>query len=283
MKLVRFILAFVAHLVLGALFLCPPAVAQVDKPQLTVNLTYNAEAKRYEVYAQSNFTQERFLLGPSQISIVVPGQMPDQSLNVVSATAHWTDYSNVYAPAVAPLTDFHGIHSMGKNIDVQRDTPFMLFAFSLPAGYVDGVRLYLNDQDPGSVKKGMMGGDFNNTLSNHRGAELFQRGTTQADLDQLVMAEAKPGAPAISVYPNPATGDAVSLTVRHFEADERLTVRLLSASGVELYKLENSADQLVNYQLPVPRQLVSLVYLQVERAAGKTGPRTLGQKLLLVR
>ncbi len=252
------------------------------KPRFDISLNYNTEADRYEVYAQPNFTRQHFLLGPSQVSIVVPRQVADQSLSVSGATANWTDYSTVFAPAVAADVDFHGIHSMGKNIDVQKDTPFMLFFFSLKGGYVDGVRLYANGQDPGSRQKGMMGGDFSNTIQDYSSTEFYQTGITQAALQELSTAPTGEGTPTVVVYPNPITGDAFEVTARQFAPGERLKLHLISSTGVEFYALEEASEKLVNYPLRVPTQLSGQAYLYVERANATTGQRAVCTKLLIL-
>lgn len=256
-------------------------------PELRVSLKYNTEADRYEVFAEANFTDDHFLLGASQISVVVPKSVADQSFYVVGTTGRWTDYSDVYAPAAAPDYDFHGLNTMGKSIEVQPDVPVMLFAFNLQGGYVDGVRLFVNNEDPTSKHRGMMGGDFANTLLNHKGAEFYRPGLAQADLARLTT-ETSSGAdqPSLMVYPNPVTGDVVAITARQFAAGERLRLRLFSATGVEISSLEEDAARLVNYQLRLPVQLVGRgaapqVYLYAERMVPTTSRRTFCQKLLI--
>ncbi len=249
---------------------------------LTVSLKYDPAYERYDVYAVANFTQKHFLLGPSQVSIIVPKSVANQSFDVYSSTARWTDYSTVYEPSVAPNMDFHGVNSLGKNIDVQQDAPFVLFSFSLRGGYVEGVRLFMNGKDPNSKQPGMNGGDFANTLQNHKSEEFFRSGFSQAELAQLTETADEPGAPSLSVYPNPVTGDAVQVTARQATAGERLKLRLFSATGVELMAIEEDAEKVVDYRLRIPRQLSGQAYLYVERPAGSTGPRVACKKIIIL-
>ena len=263
------------------------AQATLATPELRVNLKYNTEADRYEVYAEANFTEAHFLLGASQISVVVPKSVADGSLNIVSATAHWTDYSNVYAPAAAPGHDFHGINTMGKSIEVQPNTPVMLFAFSLKGGYTDGVRLFVNSDDPGSKQPGMMGGDFANTLLNHKGHEFYKGAFSQANLLLATTRPNEPGQPVLLVAPNPIVGDDVRVTARGFVPGERLKLRLLSVTGVELASVEEDAAQLVNYRLRIPRQLggrsaAPQAFLHAERLMDTPGPKTFCTKLVIL-
>lgn len=150
------------------------AIAQTNqsdenKPQLSINIKFNSAQNRYEVYAHPNFKATRFALGPSQISIILPEEIDDQPLPIVSKTANWADYSVVYAPKAEPDVDIHGITTMGMLIDFEKDAQILLFSFSLPKGYVDGVRLFMNGKDPNSAQVGMMGGDFSNVITGING------------------------------------------------------------------------------------------------------------------
>jgi hypothetical protein len=266
--------------------LAQPKEANTNSPHFGVNLKYNSAESRYEVYARPNFNGNRFPLGPSQLSVVVPNTIADQPLAVYSETAvRWADYSDVYAPKVAPDVDIHGIHSMGRLIDFQKDTPFLLFTFSLPGGYVDGVRLFVNGKDPNSAQAGMRGGDFSNTLSDSRSVNYFRSVFDQAELANLSKAPLETVAPSISVYPNPITGDSFLVTARQFSAGERVRLRVISSSGVELSALEESSTALSNYRISVPRQATGQLYLYTERLEQPEtapGPAKFCQKLIVV-
>lgn len=258
------------------------AQATPASSELRVNLKYNTEAARFEVYAEANFTEAHFLLGASQISVVVPKSVADQSFNVLSATAQWTDYSTVYAPAAAPGSDFHGLNTMGKSIAVQPNAPVMLFAFTLKGGYVDGVRLFVNGEDPNSRQPGMMGGDFANTLLNHKGHEFYKGAFSRATLLLATTRPNEPGQPVLLVAPNPIVGDDVSVTARGFAPGERLKLRLFSVTGVELVGVEEDVVQLVNYRLRIPRQLGGAAFLHAERLGERAGQQTFCTKLVIL-
>lgn len=260
----------------------PSTALQQEASALRVSLKYNSEAQRYEVVANPSFRQTNFMLGPSQISIVVPKQVVDQSLNVISGTGRWTDYSNVYSPSSAPNHDFHGIHTLGRTIDLQPETPLLLFAFTLPGGYVDGVRLYVNGEDPNSRQPGMMGGDFTNTLPNHQGTEFFKSTFDRSLLTLATTRPNEPGAPVLVVSPNPIVGEAVSVTARQFAPGDRLRLRLLSVTGVELNKIEEDAARLVNYRLRIPSQLSGQAFLHAERLSDTAGQKIFCTKLIIL-
>lgn len=260
----------------------PPSGNSGEK--FAVNLTYNSDESRYEVYARPTFKGNRFTLGPSQLSIIVPKSIADQPLAIYSETARWSDYSTVFAPATAPDEDFHGIHSMGKLIDFERDVPLLLFTFSLPGGYTEGVRLFMNGQDPGSAKPGMQGGDFGNIMQDFNSKDYFMSAFDKASLNQLAAASAETKGPAVIVYPNPISGDAFMVTAQQYNAGERVRLRLLSASGVVLRSMEEDVAKLVSYRMPVPSQGGALFYLSVERISeltDRTGPKQLYKKLLI--
>lgn len=134
--------------------------------QLTVR--WNTTANRYEVFAKPSFTLNNFNWGPSQISVVVPNSAPDASFTVTSiAAGAWSDNSKVYAPAALSTNDFHGVESNGAQINLTANTESLIFAFTFPDGQCrDGVRLFINNSDPGSSAGGMSGGDFRNSISN---------------------------------------------------------------------------------------------------------------------
>ncbi|MFN3851962.1 MAG: hypothetical protein ACK4NY_21170 [Spirosomataceae bacterium] len=134
--------------------------------QLTVR--WNTTANRYEVFARPSFTLNNFNWGPSQISVVVPNSAPDASFTITSiAAGAWSDNSKVYAPPALSTSDFHGVESNGAPINLTANTESLIFAFTFPDGQCrDGIRLFVNNVDPGSSAAGMSGGDFRNSISN---------------------------------------------------------------------------------------------------------------------
>ena len=280
-------LLFLAGMLTATAALAQPGQASTSSPHFGVHLTYNSAESRYEVYARPTFNGNRFALGPSQVSVVVPGSVADQPLAVYSETpVRWADYSDVYAPRVAPDIDIHGIHSMGRLLDFAKDTPLLLFTFSLPGGYIDGVRLFVTGKDPNSAQAGMRGGDFTNTLEDAKGINYFRSVLDQTELAKLSSAPPEALAPSVAVYPNPITGDSFVVTARQFDAGERLRLRVVSSSGVELSTREEPASALGSYRISLPRQATGQLYLYTERLnqpPTAAGPARLCQKLLVVR
>lgn len=139
--------------------------------QNTVDLTitYNQTSAQYEVYAIPTFTNSQFLLGDSQITVVLSasavGNVP---LSVTSVGGGvWTDNQDAFAPSAAPQSDFHAVATVGAGgnyiLNFTAGTPALLFTFKLPEGCVQGVRLFNNTSDPqSSVITG--GGDYRNNF-----------------------------------------------------------------------------------------------------------------------
>jgi Secretion system C-terminal sorting domain len=135
-------------------------------PNLVLTLRYNLTFARYEVFALPDATQSVFNWGPSQISIVVPNSVPDEAFPIVSASGGaWQDNSRIYAPAVAPGFDFHGVGSLGAVTQLISGVEKLIFHFTLPGGgCTTGLRLFINGVDPDSSAPGFFGGDFTNTV-----------------------------------------------------------------------------------------------------------------------
>ncbi len=243
-----------------------------DQPHIAIQLKYNGDAKRYEVFARSSFNATRFALGPSQVSVVLPKELADQPLNILSETSLWRDNSRIYAPDVAPVSDFHGISSSGQALKLQRDEEVMLFSFALNEGYVDGVRLFMNEKDPHSAQLGMKGSDFANTLINAQSQEFYRPGFT-APTTELAVAKVPSTEDAeVTVYPNPITSDQFTVTAKRFTAGERIKIRLFTTTGVEVATFEDDAAKLVNRTVQLPRALVGQAYLSATRVAAPDSP-----------
>jgi hypothetical protein len=136
-------------------------------PQLDFTLRYNAALSRYEAYVRPTLTQPVFNWGPSQISIVAPASVPNTAFTVTSVAAGaWVDNSQIFAPAAAPGSDFHGVGSLGAQTPMTANVEQLIFHFVLsPAGCTPGLRLFVNGVDPNSGAAGMQGSDFTNTVT----------------------------------------------------------------------------------------------------------------------
>jgi hypothetical protein len=133
---------------------------------LEFSIRYNLMESRYDVYALPDASNPSFFWGPSQISVVVPGTVEDIPFSVTSVTGGaWQDNSDVYAPAVTPSFDYHGVGSLGASTPLQAGVELLIFHFTISgANCVSGARLYINGSDPNSGADGMQGGDFANTI-----------------------------------------------------------------------------------------------------------------------
>ena len=150
--------------------LCSLGLLQSALAQNTVDLTirYNLTTARYEVYAIPTFTASSFLLGGAQITVVLPSAVANTPLSVSSISGGvWADNADVYAPGSLSTKDFHAVATLGSGsmrINFVANTPVLLFSFPLAEGCVSGVRLFINDADPGSSAAGMNNGDFRNNF-----------------------------------------------------------------------------------------------------------------------
>lgn len=196
--LMKKILLFSAFLVMGTLS------AQQD---IDFTIKYDDTNARYEIYAKSNFTENGFTWGPSQISVLVPADFPDQALLVTSyAGGSWGDNSIVYAPSASSSFDFHGISTGGQLTNFVANEEKLVLSFVSPTGScVEGLRLFNNGSDPDSSQPGMAGGDFSNTIDDGNMVDVYNTnynntGTvcTTLTTETVVLTSID-----IQVYPNP--------------------------------------------------------------------------------
>jgi hypothetical protein len=144
--------------------------------KIKLNVQYNAEDNTYGVYAKANFSKQNFPLGPSQITLSLPFVLPNEKLRIKNIDGGtWEDNSLVFSPEIAPDYDFHGLTSAGDKINLVENTETLLFYFSLPVKLdVNTVALFDNEKGPKSSDKGMKGGDFQNSITDDRGRELYE-------------------------------------------------------------------------------------------------------------
>jgi gliding motility-associated-like protein len=174
-------------LIMGMLIPCQYLYSQ----QIDLTLKYISASNVYEVYARPNFTQNNFFLaGGSQITVVLPDEIANAPLAIVSvAGGPWSDNSQVYAPAAAPSGDFHGIATNGSQVNFVAGVELLLYRFSLTADCVPGVRIFNNASDPQSSDPGMNGAGFGNyvgnvfTLQDYYGVNYNNVGTVCGPVD----------------------------------------------------------------------------------------------------
>lgn len=152
------------HLLL-LLFICT-TFTSLGQSNLRLTIEWNSTTKRYEIFALSATTQKNYVLGKSQISLVLPKSAPDVKLNVIShAGGIWTNGKVILSPESASENDFQSVTSSGGIINLEGNQGLLLFSFTLADGdCLEGVRLYNNGSDPGSSAKGFNNLDFNNSI-----------------------------------------------------------------------------------------------------------------------
>lgn len=238
-------------------------------PQIAVRLSFNAEANRYQVIATPSFSARNFAWGPSQVSVVLPAEIVDQSLSIRSVNAgSWSDNSTVYGPAAAPSTDFHGVSSQGDKLDLVAGQEYVLFDFGLQPGYVDKVRLYDLAKDPNSAQAGMQGGDFRSYMSDQQGTDYLKVDSRVADLVLAVQIEPVLE-PQVSVqvvaYPNPSVGGKFRLYLKGFDPKETVTVSLISANGTVLRSFAEGVSTLAGREIDAGESAVGYTLVNLER------------------
>lgn len=242
------------------------------QPKVSLRLSFNAEQNRYEVFAQPNFSAKNFSWGPSQISVVTPQSVSDERLSVRSTNVgSWADNSAVYAPAAAPMSDYHGMTTNGSKLDLIAGEDYLLFDFTLKGGYVENVRLYDTTVDPGSERPGMRGGDFRSYMSDERGADYLQIDNRAAVLTvkaQDAGSELQTDVQLIA-YPNPVAGGKFRLYLKGFDAKELVTVRLLSLNGAVLRSFNESVESLGGRVIDAGELTESYLLLNLERQVNR--------------
>lgn len=133
--------------------------------QIQLTVRWNTNLNRYEVFMKPNFTASKNSIGPTQISIVVPSDAPDESLQITSRSIGFSDADIITSPISAPNSDFHGLGSIGGKIDLFQNQESLLFSFIFSDNKCrEGVRLFNNETDPDSKAPGMGGADFSNSI-----------------------------------------------------------------------------------------------------------------------
>jgi hypothetical protein len=284
---------------LGLLLVCGQLYAQ---SQLRLRIAYNNTSAKYEVYANPTFTNARFTWGPSQITVVVPKEVADAPITARSVTGGvWLDQSNIFAPAAALDSDFHGFISQGAQTNLTANQELLLFDFSLPK-FLAGVRLFDPAKDPNSAAPGMRGGDFKSYVSDGVGDAVLvidtkaisssttsatsttgtsttgtsTTGTSTTGISSttttqptlvLGVEEQQPTVQVLA-YPNPSVTGTVQLQLKGFRPQEMLQVQWTSGTGQLLRQLEETAGRLNGQLLPIPANSGAFLLLTVFRLDG---------------
>ena len=158
------------NLYLALFFFCLITNLGIGHAQdIDFTLRYNTTDDQYEVFGKSNNSYPNFFVGGgSQLSIILPANIPNNALIINTVTGGlWTDNSQIFAPAATPEFDYHGIASNGSFMNWEFGKEILLFTFSIPnETCVDGIRLFDNAHDPNSSEPSMNGADFQNYFAN---------------------------------------------------------------------------------------------------------------------
>lgn len=217
------------------------------QPQINLRMAFNTESNRYEVYVKPNFTEKQYTLGPSQITVVLPESVANNSIDTRSTTAGlWLDQSMAFSPASSPDHDFHGFATQGGKVNMVAGEEQLLFEFSLSEGYKQGVRFFEADKDPSSTHAGMKGGDFRSYVSDVNGTSNIIINGSEVVADNIpseketVIIEK----PEIIAYPNPVISGAFRLFLKGFDPKEVVKVQIVSVNGKLLRQFDEQVATL---------------------------------------
>lgn len=134
---------------------------------IELDLRYCPEKLDFVVLFKTDFTCSSLVLGPSQLSIVMPKEASSKKLTPQSLSGPiWDNNSSVFSPAASPESNFHAFGTTGARIALNSSEWKELFSFKLPNidCLNEGLRFFDPEIDPLSDEPGMYGGDFDNTL-----------------------------------------------------------------------------------------------------------------------
>lgn len=252
---------------------------------LELTLKYDSQSEKYEVYAKPNFSQRNFLLGPSQVTVILPSTVVDEKLRIQhSDGGTWEDNSMVFSPVVSPTSDYHGITTLGAKTDLIEGVETMLFSFLLSANInPTEVKLFENEKDPKSSAPGMKGGDFSNTINSALAEEYYignykdtkiVLGVSEENKAKLIEFENE----NLLLYPNTTTND-FKIVLNGIEDFEEVTMIVATEMGREIMKVKGRKADLIEKTFKIPATISS----QSLVVRVKTQKSTFGKKLILDR
>jgi hypothetical protein len=222
---------------------------------LNLSIKYDANFERYEVFASPNFSQKNFIWGPSQISIVLPSNVLLEKIQVRNVDGGtWEDNSVVIAPESNPEVSFHGISSGGDKVDLVEDYESVLFYFTLPKSVSPiKVRLFDNQNDPKSNAKGMLGGDFRNTIVDITGEERFSQVDLSQETKKIVEPALIPAEFQVSIYPNVVRNNNFSVSLEGItEKDGDVLMILTDLNGKEISRHKMDKTNIEKQKFTIP-------------------------------
>lgn len=252
------------------------------QPKIALNLKYNSEDKSYAIYAKANFSQKNFLWGPSQITLVVPKEAPNEKIRIKNLGAGtWEDNSTIFSPKVQPNFDFHGLVSAGSKTDLIANTEVIICYFSLPENILsDKVRIFDNLKDPKSYEEGMQGGDFQNTIIDESGKELYfiENKVIKAEEKDTNTSPIEVNPIKVSVYPN-ITKEKFKIIIENVEDKENVELILSTESGRVILQDNAIKSKVTDRTYTIPSYIIS----QPLVARIKINDQAFGVRLILER
>lgn len=273
----------IAAIMLAILLLSKEASAQKG---LELTVKYNAESDKYEVFAKPNFTKKNFLLGPSQITLVIPALVGDEKLRIYNSDGGtWEDNTRTYAPAANTAVDYHAIGTLGAKTDLSEGYESLLFYFSLPKNVNPSeVRIFENRTDPNSAAAGMKGGDFSNAINDALADEVYLRNykevkkTTIPTTDNEKTLLELMNDNHLVLYPN-TTKDDFNVSLNGIADSEEVTMIVSTEMGREVLNVKAKKADLVEKTFKIPASISS----QNLVVRVKTQKAVFGRKLILDR
>lgn len=253
---------------------------------LELTLRYNVDSDKYEVYARPNFTKKNFLMGPSQITVVLPASAGNEKLRIIpSDGGTWEDNTSVFAPKANPLADYHAINTMGAKTDLIDANESLIFYFSLSKDINPlDVKLFENSKDPNSSAPGMKGGDFSNTINDENANEVYLRNYTNEFKNnakvlavETTLVESSEGQKLI-LYPN-TTEEDFKVNLTGVNDSEEVDLIVSTELGKEILKFKTTKRELEKKTIKVPLEVPS----QSLVVRAKIGKNVFGRKLILHR
>lgn len=240
------------------------AFAATAQKKLNLSVKYDSNFDRYEVFVKPNFSEKNFTWGPSQISLVLPSSVLVDKIQIRNIDGgSWEDNSVVQAPEVSPESSYHGVSTGGDKTNLVEGSESVLFYFSLSKKVnPDLVRIFDNEKDPKSDTKGMMGGDFRNTIVDMSGRDWFSEVyAIEKTKNEVKNIEDKEPIEA-TVYPNVITDNKFQVSLKGITDKEGDIMMILAdASGKEILRQRGSKAALEEkiYSLPKSNYVDGLV------------------------
>ncbi len=197
-------------------------------------------------------------MGPAQISLIFPSDVLVDKVQIRNVDGgSWDDSSILQAPEITPELSYHGVATGGDKTDLVEANESILFYFTLPKNINPGaVRIFDNEADPKSSAKGMMGGDFRNTIIDMTGNDWFSEvyGKEKAN---ILIKEKVADFDAV-VYPNVITENKFQVSLKSIdEKDGDILMIVSDNTGKELLRQRNSKMNLEKEHFSISNVMIT--------------------------